>query len=103
MASKYFGILAFANGLLIATAVFAASITTTVTTFPDNGALIQRLEDQGVSDEYNARFWSQEPTIQQDYYTQAKEDRQLIAKIEASLPVSPVELEQALRRVDTDY
>jgi hypothetical protein len=47
--------------------------------------------------EYKAKFWSQEPITQQDYYVQEKQDRQLIAKISAGEPVSQDEVEQALR------
>jgi len=54
-------------------------------------------------DEFKAKYWSQEPITQQDYYVQERQDRQLIAKISAGEPVSQAELDQALRRVDTPY
>lgn len=54
-------------------------------------------------DEYKAKFWTQEPITQQEYYDQANEDRQLIAKISAGQPVSNDGLADALKRVDTDY
>ena len=54
-------------------------------------------------DEFKAKFWSQEPLTQQDYYVQEKQDRQLVAKISAGEPVSSAEIEQALQRIDTDY
>jgi len=54
-------------------------------------------------DEFKAKFWSQEPLTQQDYYVQEKQDRHLVAKISAGQPVSSAEIEQALQRVDTEY
>ncbi|MGA9725579.1 MAG: hypothetical protein WBQ86_24190 [Candidatus Binatus sp.] len=54
-------------------------------------------------DEFKAKFWSQEPITQQDYYVQEREDRQLVARISAGEPVSQSELEQALTRIDTEY
>ena len=54
-------------------------------------------------DEFKAKFWSQEPITQQDYHVQVQEDERLVARIEASEPVSDIEIEQALERVDTAY
>lgn len=105
MTSKFLGILALATGLLITTAAaaFAASISTTVSTSSDNNAIIRQLQQQERSDEYKAQYWSQEPITQQDYYVQARQDRQLIRRISAGEPVSDWELKQALMHIDTDY
>ena len=54
-------------------------------------------------DEFKAKFWTQEPITQQDYFVQVQEDERLIAKIAASEPVSDTEVEQALEKVDTAY
>jgi hypothetical protein len=54
-------------------------------------------------DEFEAKFWSQEPLTQQDFYVQEKEDRQLIARISSGEQISHDEIEQALKSVDTDY
>ena len=54
-------------------------------------------------DEFEAKFWTQEPITQQDFCVQETEDRELIAKISAGEPVSHAELDEALKRVDTDY
>jgi len=69
----------------------------------DSSAVVARLQQQERMDEFEAKFWSQEPLTQQDYYVQEKEDRRLAARISAGEPVSQAELEQALQRVDTDY
>ena len=106
MNHKYVGIVALAAGFLLPSAVFAGSITTVSTistSFSDNNAIIQQLQTQAQRDEYKAQYWSQEPITQQDYYVQARQDRQLSARLAAGEPVSAYEVEQALRRVDTDY
>jgi hypothetical protein len=54
-------------------------------------------------DEYEAKFWAQEPVTQQDYYVQAEEDRELLGKVSAVEPVSQGEVHQALKRVETHY
>lgn len=66
-------------------------------------AVIDKLQKQERSDEFKAKFWSQEPVTQQDYYVQERRDRQLIARSSAGEPVSHDELDQALKRVDMDY
>jgi hypothetical protein len=68
-----------------------------------NVAIINKLQKQEQIDEFKAKFWSQEPITQQDYYVQEREDRRLIARISAGEPVSHEDLAQALKRVDTDY
>jgi len=70
---------------------------------PDNAAIVDRLQQQEKIDEFKARYWSQEPLTQRDYYVQEKEDRVLIAKISADEPVSQDDLAQALKQVETDY
>ncbi len=99
MNSRCFGIVAFAAGLLIPALALAESAAPT----PDNSAVVAQLQKQERMDAFKAKFWSQEPVTQQDYYVQERQDRQLIARISADQPVSRDELDQALRRVDTDY
>jgi hypothetical protein len=103
MNSRRLGFIAFAAGLLVPAAALAASVTTVSTSFSDNNAVIQQLEQQEQRDNYKALYWSQEPITQQDYYVQARQDRQLIARMLAGQPVSAAQVEQALRHVDTDY
>lgn len=103
MNSKHFGVIAFAAGLLVPAIALAGSVTTISTSFSDNGAVIQQLQEQERMDNYKAQYWSQEPITQQDYYVQARLDRQLIARMSAGQPVSPNQVEQALRHIDTDY
>jgi hypothetical protein len=106
MASKYPGIVAIAAGFLLPVSALAASITTvstSTTSFSDSNAIIQQLQTQEQRDEYKAQFWSQEPITQQDYYVQARQDRQLIRRLSAGEPVSADQVEQALRHIDTDY
>lgn len=92
------GVIAFVAALTAPVAAIAQSSSPA-----DSSALVRQLEQQGRMDEFKAKFWSQEPITQQDYYVQEKEDRQLIAKISAGEPVSHAELKQALQRVDTAY
>ena len=103
MNSKRLGVIAFAAGLIVPAVAFAASVTTVSTSFSDNNAIIQQLEQQEQMDNYKAQYWSQEPITQQDYYVQARQDRQLIARMSAGEPVSADQVQQALRHVDTDY
>jgi hypothetical protein len=85
--------------LLLPAGAFAQPISPNA----DNAAIINRLQKQEKIDEYKAKYWSQEPLTQQDYYVQEKQDRALIAKISAGEPVSKDDLAQALKRVETDY
>jgi hypothetical protein len=103
MNSKRLGVIAFAVGLIVPAVALAASVTTVSTSFSDNNAIIQQLEQQEQMDNYKAQYWSQEPITQQDYYVQARQDRQLIARMSAGEPVSADQVQQALRHVDTDY
>jgi len=100
------------NIKLIAVIACAAALATTGTALaqlvtPDSrsagAAVINQLQKQERIDEFKAKFWSQEPITQQNYYVQERQDRQLIARISAGEPVSHDELDQALKRVDTDY
>jgi hypothetical protein len=84
-------------------AALAASAFPNSSSSADRTALVKQLQDQVRTDEFKAKFWSQEPITQQDYYVQVQEDERLIARIEASEPVSDTEIEQALERVDTAY
>jgi hypothetical protein len=95
---RYLGIIAFVAGLLVPAVVLAQTSSPA-----DNTALVSQLQRQEQRDEFKAKFWSQEPVTQQDYYVQEKQDRQLVARISAGEPVSQSELEQALTRVDTEY
>ena len=98
MNSRYLGIVAFAAGLLVPAVVLAQTSSPA-----DSTSLVSQLQRQEQRDEFKAKFWSQEPITQQDYYVQEKQDRQLVARISAGEPVSQSELEQALTRVDTEY
>ena len=102
MRSRVFGAITFVAGLLLA--VVASAQTLFPNPLPaDGSAIVSQLQRQEQTDEFKAKSWTQEPITQQDYYVQERQDRQLIARIEAGQPVSHAELEQALRRVDTDY
>jgi hypothetical protein len=104
MNSRFFGIVAFASGLVLPAVALAQTAVYPVSSAPsDSSAIVSQLQRQQAMDEYKAKFWSQEPLTQQDYYVQVKLDRQLIAKISAGEPVSQAELHQALKRVDTPY
>ncbi len=100
---KFMGIVAFAAALTVPVAAPAESASLYTGAPTDSTALVNQLQRQEQRDEFKAKFWSQEPVTQQDYYVQEREDRQLVAKISAGEPVSPSELEQAFKRVDTDY
>jgi hypothetical protein len=86
-------------GLLLPAAAFAQPVYPNA----DNAAIINRLQKQEKVDEYKAKYWSQEPLTQQDYYVQEKEDRVLISRISAGEPVTQNDLTDALKRVETDY
>ena len=103
MNHKFIPIIAFAFGLAVPAAVLAQSVTLISRSPADSASLIQKLQEQERMDEFKAKFWSQEPLTQQDYYVQEREDRHLVAKISAGEPVSSAEIEQALQRIDTDY
>ena len=100
MNTGYLGIMAVVAGLLFPTAALAAGPNSSSV---DRTAIINALQTQEQADEFKAKFWTQEPITQQDYYVQAKYDRQLISKISAGEPVSQDELAQALKRVETPY
>ena len=99
MNARFIGMVAVAAALIVPVAALAQSAGSPA----DSNALVQQLQRQERMDEFKAKFWSQEPITQQDYYVQEKEDRHLIAKISAGEPVSDTEVEQALQRVDTAY
>ena len=103
MNTRFTKIVTLAGGLLVPVAALAQPVLSSLSSTGDGIAVIQELQNQERMDEFEARFWSQEPLTQQDYYVQETEDRQLVAKISAGEPVSHEELEQALKRVDTDY
>ncbi len=103
MKVKASAVLAIAAGLLLPAAAFAQPGYPNADSPSASAALINRLQKQEQIDEFKAKFWSQEPITQQDYYVQEREDRQLIARISAGVPVSHEELTQAMKRVDTDY
>jgi hypothetical protein len=102
MNSRVLGIVAFVAGLLLPFAAFAQTVMVSGSSY-DSSAVVSQLERQQQLDEYKAKFWSQEPITQQDYYVQERQDGQLIARISAGEPVSQAELKQALTRVDTPY
>jgi hypothetical protein len=99
MKFKALSFISLAAGLLLPTAAFAQPVYSNA----DRTAIVNRLQQQEKIDEYKAKYWSQEPLTQQDYYVQEKEDRALVAKISAGEPVSNDDLAQALKRVETDY
>jgi hypothetical protein len=103
MNSRFFGIVTFATSLLLSAAALAQTIVPVSAAPYDSSAVVSRLQRQQEMDEYKAKYWSQEPITQQDYYVQERQDRQLIARISAGEPVTQAELDQALRRVDTPY
>ena len=99
MQFKALSLISLGAALLLPAVVFAQPISPNA----DNAAIINRLQEQEKIDEYKAKYWSQEPLTQQDYYVQEKEDRVLVARISAGEPVSQNDLAQALKRVETDY
>ena len=99
MKFKALSFISLAAGLLLPVAAFAQPVYPNA----DNAAVVGRLEQQEQSDESQAKFWSQEPVTQQDYYVQEKKDRELVARISAGEPVSRDELAEALKPVDTEY
>ena len=103
MSSRVFGIVTLTAGLILPTAALTQTIVPVSSAPYDRGAVVSQLQRQEQMDEFKAKYWSQEPITQQDYYVQERQDRQLIAKISAGEPVSQAELDQALRRVDTPY
>jgi hypothetical protein len=103
MKVKAFTLIPIVAGLLLPAAALAQAVSPRADSPGASAAIIDRLQKQEQIDEYKAKFWSQEPITQQDYYVQAREDRHLINRISAGYPVSHDELAQALKRVDTDY
>jgi hypothetical protein len=99
MKFKALSLISLGAALLLPAVVFAQPISPNA----DNAAIINRLQEQEEIDEYKAKYWSQEPLTQQDYYVQEKEDRVLISRISAGEPVSQSDLADALKRVETDY
>ena len=98
---RFFSVVA--AGLLLPAAALAQPVSLNSASSSDSTAIINRLQNQERIDELKAKFWSQEPITQQDYYVQENEDQHLIARISAGQPVSNDELAQGLKRVDTDY
>ncbi len=103
MNARFMGVIALAAGLLLPAAALAQPSAANSSSPADSTAVVKQLQRQERMDEYKAKFWTQEPITQQEYYDQANEDRQLIAKISAGQPVSNDGLADALKRVDTDY
>jgi hypothetical protein len=99
MKFKALSLISLATGFLLPAAAFAQPVYPNA----DSAAIVNQLQKQERIDEFKAKFWSQEPITQQNYYVQERQDRQLIARISAGEPVSRDELDQALKRVDTDY
>jgi hypothetical protein len=103
MNSKSLAMTVLVAGLLVPAAALAQPV------FPDLSlpsariALVGQLEQQEQIDESQAKFWSQEPVTQQDFYVQEKKDRELVARISAGEPVSRDELAEALKPVATEY
>jgi len=103
MNTKSIRIVTLAAGLVVPAAALAQPVLPSLSSTSDRSSIVAKLQQQAQMDELEAKFWSQEPLTQQDYYVQEKEDRQLVARISAGEQISPVEIEQALKGVDTDY
>ena len=103
MNTKVIKIVTLATGLLVPAAAFAQPVLPSLSSTDDGVAVIQSLQEQERMDDFEAKFWSQEPLTQQDFYVQEKEDRRLVTRISAGEAVSRAEFEQALTTVDTDY
>lgn len=103
MKIKIMGMIAFAAVLAVPVTALAGSASPSFSSPPDRTGLVNQLQQQERADEFKAKFWSQEPITQQDYYVQENEDQDLIAKISAGEPVSQTELEDGLKRIDTAY
>ena len=103
MNTKSIRIVTLAAGLMVPAAALAQPVLPSLSSTSDRSAIVARLQQQARMDELEAKFWSQEPLTQQDYYVQEKEDRQLMARIASGETISHDEIEQALERVDTDY
>ena len=103
MNTKSIRIVTLAAGLMVPAAALAQPVMPSLSSTSDRSAIVARLQQQARMDELEAKFWSQEPLTQQDYYVQEKEDRQLVARISAGETISHDEIEQALEGVDTDY
>jgi hypothetical protein len=103
MNARYLGVIAFVGGLVLPVVTCAQSATLNSNSSSDGTAVVDKLQRQERMDEFKAKFWTQEPITQQNYYVQERQDRQLIARISAGEKVSHDELEQALKRVDTEY
>ena len=103
MNHKSIAIIALAFGLAVPVTALAETLTSITNSSVETPSLIQRLQEQERMNEVKAKFWSQEPLIQRDYYVQAKQCRRVIAKISAGESVSNAELAQALRPVETAY
>ena len=102
MITKSMRVLAVVAGLTIPSAALAQTVSL-ASSSADSASLVQRLQAQERTDEFKAKFWSQEPLIQQDYDVQEMQDQQLSARVSAGQPVSADEINQALQRVDTAY
>jgi hypothetical protein len=103
MNAKFIRIVTLAAGLMVPAAALAQPVLPSLSSTDDSSVIVERLQQQARMDEFEAKFWSQEPLTQQDYYVQEKEDRQLVARIASGEAISHDEIEQALSRVDTDY
>jgi hypothetical protein len=103
MNAKFIRIVTLAAGLMVPAAALAQPVLPSLSSTDDSSVIVERLQQQARMDEFEAKFWSQEPLTQQDYYVQEKEDRQLVARIASGESISRDEIEQALSRVDTDY
>jgi hypothetical protein len=103
MKVKAFAAIPVVAGLLLPAAALAQSVYPNAGSPSASAAVINKLQNQEQIDEFKAKFWSQEPLTQQDYYVQEREDRHLIARISSGQPVSHDELAEALKHIDTPY
>ncbi|MGA7871741.1 MAG: hypothetical protein WCA22_12680 [Candidatus Binatus sp.] len=103
MNARFLGVIAFVCGLAIPVVAIAQSAPLSSIPQADRTALINQLDHQAQMDEIKAKFWTQEPVTQQNYYVQARQDRQLMRKVSKGELVSQAQIDQALSRVSTDY
>jgi hypothetical protein len=103
MKVRAFALIPIVAGLLFPAVALAQPVYPQAGSPSDGAAVISKLQKQEQIDELKAKFWSQEPLTQQDYYVQEREDRHLIARISAGQPVSRDDLAEALKHIDTPY
>jgi hypothetical protein len=64
MNSRFFGIVAFASGLVLPAVALAQTVYPVSSAPYASSAIVSQLQRQQEMDEYKAKFWSQEPLTQ---------------------------------------